>query len=169
MKVCNVEGCDRQNRITRGMCWAHYMRWLSRGDPGPAEIGAYGRTGCQVSGCGRKHFTHGFCKLHFGRWKSNGDPLVIGGRGATHHLWAGGNVGYGGLHDRLRRTRGSASAHACQHCAQPAEEWAYDHTDPQEHWDRGQNLPYSTDFSRYIPLCKSCHGTFDWAHRRAVI
>lgn len=37
-KKCAVEGCDRTNRITKGWCWTHYMRWYSKGEVGPAKI-----------------------------------------------------------------------------------------------------------------------------------
>ena len=165
---CKIEGCDRQGPLSRGMCRTHYMRWWSRGDAGGGAIGVYGRTECQVPECDRAHFTHGYCALHYKRWKANGDPLVIGNVGEAHHLWAGSDVGYSGLHDRLRRTRGPASVHACQHCAGKADDWAYDHADLDECHDGPSGLVYSADLDHYIPLCKSCHKSFDVQHRVAV-
>ena len=37
---CSVEGCERR-RKTAGYCGAHYWRWRTHGDPGPAEITTY--------------------------------------------------------------------------------------------------------------------------------
>jgi hypothetical protein len=168
-RTCEVDGCGRRGRLSRGMCHTHYMRWRLRGDPGGGSIGAYGRTKCEAEGCDRAHFTHGYCKMHYSRWKSNGDPLVVGNVGAAHHLWAGTNIGYRGQHDRLRSARGPASSQMCRHCAAPADEWAYDHADPQERRDDQTGLPFSSDLGRYIPLCKSCHQLFDNAYRLVAI
>lgn len=33
MKICKIEGCTNNGRITRGMCNSHYQRWLRHGDP----------------------------------------------------------------------------------------------------------------------------------------
>jgi hypothetical protein len=166
--TCEVDGCDRAGRLSRGMCRAHYVRWYTTGDAGQGPVRAYGRLACAVPGCERKHFTHGYCKMHYGRWRSNGDPLIIGTVGAAHYLWAGDAIGYSGLHDRLRKSLGSASRYACRHCSGRAEEWAYDHADPQARHDPRTGLPYSPDAGRYMPLCKSCHQIFDNAQRRTA-
>ena len=39
--VCNVDGCDRSGKITRGMCAKHYRYWLNHTPPserGPAPM-----------------------------------------------------------------------------------------------------------------------------------
>jgi hypothetical protein len=60
------------------------------------------------------------------------------------------STNYRTLHGRVRRARGRASAHQCSFCPSPARDWATVHgtdgTDPAEH---------------YIPLCRSCHLTYD--------
>lgn len=57
---------------------------------------------------------------------------------------------YKTVHWRLSRERGPASAHDCEDCGRPAEEWAFD--EPTGHSD---------DLSRYAPLCCSCHARRD--------
>lgn len=57
---------------------------------------------------------------------------------------------YQALHKRVRRHRGSASAHACAHCGQSANHWATIHgTD-------GSDLQ-----AHYVPLCQKCHWAYD--------
>jgi hypothetical protein len=42
-RVCSVDECGRTDRIVRGMCWAHYMRWWKYGDVGTSQIGSRGQ------------------------------------------------------------------------------------------------------------------------------
>lgn len=49
----------------------------------------------------------------------------------------------------------------CQHCGQPANNWAYDHSEASPLMD--EEGPYSLDQARYMPLCYSCHTKFDRA------
>jgi hypothetical protein len=68
--------------------------------------------------------------------------------------------GYEAVHSRLRRRLGVARSRRCSDCGEPAHEWSYDGTDPNElvgAW--GQ--PYSTDLNRYVPRCRRCHRRFD--------
>lgn len=67
----------------------------------------------------------------------------------------------------VARLRGSASSHACAHCGGAAQQWAYDHLDADERLEvRGGHLvPYSLDAARYLPLCVSCHVSFDQGPR----
>jgi hypothetical protein len=67
---------------------------------------------------------------------------------------------YNQTHARVRKTRGKASEHQCQHCEHQAAEWAYDHTEPDE-LVSAKGHTYSGDPARYIPLCRSCHRKFD--------
>lgn len=71
---------------------------------------------------------------------------------------------YRAVHKQVQRVRGHASTHPCIHCCGKAEEWAYDHADPDAlvgKTDRGITVEYSTDPTRYLPLCKPCHSRFD--------
>lgn len=53
---------------------------------------------------------------------------------------------YSTIHNALQRERGYASAHACVKCGEQARDWAFD-----------EPTGFSTDLSRYSPLCRSCH------------
>lgn len=52
------------------------------------------------------------------------------------------------------------------YCGDQAAEWSYDHTDSNEHVSP-EGYPFSSDPDRYVPLCVSCHRTFDRNHRKA--
>ncbi len=75
---------------------------------------------------------------------------------------------YESVHVNLRRRRGSASQSKCVGCCvKRAEQWAYDHRDPNEVTnDRG--LVYSVNLDHYIPLCRTCHRRFDLLARRLL-
>lgn len=81
-----------------------------------------------------------------------------------------GVVGYTGAHQRVRAARGAASEHACA-CGAVAEEWAYDHADPDEVTEvatrarmTGKTLAYSLDPNHYAAMCHGCHVRFDIKH-----
>lgn len=70
---------------------------------------------------------------------------------------------YGAAHHWVRQARGSASEHQCVDCGDPAREWAYDHTDPDEMSEKQGRLTlsYSAKPQHYQPMCKPCHRRFD--------
>lgn len=70
---------------------------------------------------------------------------------------------YGAAHSRM----GPVSHLACRDCGNAAQEWAYDHGDPDELMDE-RGLPYSLDPSHYRPMCRHCHRKFDSANRRRL-
>jgi hypothetical protein len=84
--------------------------------------------------------------------------------GDKNPKWRGENVSYPGMHCRVKAQRGAAGQHQCQWCDRQADEWAYDHTDPDE--KRDGYGPFSTDINRYLPLCIFCHRSFDKAQSR---
>lgn len=107
--------------------------------------------------------------MHYTRWLNNGDPLVVKRRGAafgsSHPNWGGGSVSYEAVHNRLRRSRGSAREWWCEHCDNRAAQWAYDYKDPDEKIDPRKNRRYSTDLGHYFSLCADCHIAFDHPRR----
>lgn len=78
---------------------------------------------------------------------------------------------YAGAHTRVRRLRGTAAGHWCaRDCGRRAEQWAYDHADPDEICGReSEAVPelrvWSADPAHYEPLCRSCHTIADNAFR----
>lgn len=158
-RTCSLEGCDRKH-CGRGFCESHLRRFLQSGDPGPVEIkprnpGAE----CRIEGCDKTSRNRGLCNAHDLRRRITGDPLTP--RAEKVHWWTGDEATYVAVHIRLRSQRGKASAHSCARCGRPAQEWAYDHADPDERMsDKGQ--PYSLDlFGHYQPLCRPCHRKLD--------
>lgn len=113
---------------------------------------------CIIDGCAGKHEAKGWCSTHYRRYLRHGDPLK--------RMNAGGGVSYNAAHVRCRRLWGPASQYPCVHCGGNACDWAYDHSDPSEL----TGLPsagaaslavYSAWPEFYMPLCKTCHATFD--------
>lgn len=149
---CTVPGCPEIPK-GHGLCEMHWARKRRTGSTGPAEKRP-SRGTCQFPGCESPHVARGFCDLHYRRVLKHDDP------GHVRQQWAGDDAGYTAVHVRLRKLRGDATEHACQQCASPADEWAYDHNDPDEHRDPKRG-PYSTDPDRYMPLCTPCHRKMD--------
>lgn len=69
-------------------------------------------------------------------------------------------------HELINRELGAAAERDCTLCGKQAEQWAYDHTDPDE--IASSNGPFSKDIEHYWPLCTSCHRLVDNAHLRRV-
>lgn len=95
----------------------------------------------------------------------NGKPVGFRGSGPDHPNWRGRAVSYRTAHMRIQHLRGKASQLVCC-CGEPAQEWAYDYSDPGTligSNGRGP-LPYSPDVWRYVPMCKPCHRKFDKEH-----
>lgn len=157
-RVCSVAGCDRKHQ-GRGFCEAHLRRFLTHGDPGPAEIEPR-RPGlpCSVNGCENAAEGRGLCDKHLQRERKTGSATTpLPEHGPT---WTGNEATYGAVHLRLRERRGRASTHQCAKCGVQAEQWAYDHSDPSPKFNE-RDQPYSTDLTRYLPLCKVCHRRMD--------
>ena len=108
-RTCSIDGCDRVLRA-RGWCTTHWARWKKHGDP---NVGARVTLAeCVVEGCAHS-------------------PLA-GRTGSLNPMWVGDDVGYSGVHARLRKELGPACERDCAHCGAGADDWAYDHGDPDE-------------------------------------
>lgn len=123
--------------------------------PHPCEVKA-----CPVIGTTRR----GMCGTHYSRWRRTGDPLSVNKRtlmGEDALRWKGDTVSYFGMHSRIQEQWGKASEYVCT-CGAPAQDWAYDNTDPDEKvGPRG--MLFSTNVERYEPLCRRCHKMQDIA------
>lgn len=105
------------------------------------------------------------CIKHYTRLLRRGsvDIALPHPSGPAHVQWRGDAVSYFAVHERIKRKLGSAKNYQCA-CGQPARQWAYDRTDPNEL--RDATGPYSTDLNRYQPMCVPCHKRMDLAHIR---
>ena len=115
-----------------------------------------GRFWVCVCDCGRTRNVRRRELLRYGAGTSCGD---------TRAHWRADVVTYETAHDRVRRDRGPARAHACVDCDGPSLHWSYDHTDPDE-LTHPKGYPYSLDVGRYEPRCPRCHARFDQARDR---
>jgi hypothetical protein len=170
---CAVEGCAKPaTPKKRGWCYAHYMRNYRYGSPTAPKRRQYVDVAGQRFGrlvavehepapsrfwvclcdCGATRLA-AYEALHKGLATSCGAP----------DCQRKDEVGYSGVHERLRTRRGPARRHPCVDCGLPARHWSYDRTDPDErHMVIGaKRYPYSMDETRYVPRCVSCHSRFD--------
>ena len=161
--TCSVLECESPIK-GRGLCNKHLIRVRRHGNTDayfPNKILA-----CTIPECGQPHHARGWCVKHWNRWKSTGDPLAVRPSvnpvmvGADNPKWGGDAIGYAGAHLRMWRDD-PASGHRCAHCLGPAENWAYDHADPDER--QSERGPFSVKREHYIALCYSCHTKFDKA------
>lgn len=157
MRRCAVAGCERPWRA-KGYCNPHYLRWYRTGNPGDADIREYGHESCHVEGCERPYRSSGYCATHHKRVQRTGHPGTADVRGPAES--------YVGIHLKVARERGPASEQRCEHCEETADDWAYDHSDPEELYRPEYGSPYSLDTARYLPLCRTCHIKFDDSSRQ---
>lgn len=75
---------------------------------------------------------------------------------------------YAAMHSRINHRLGLARRRPCVDCGQPARQWSYDHSDPDE-LTSPTGLEYSTDPDHYQPRCRECHDKFDAKYRRSGI
>lgn len=171
--VCFVDECDRK-AVRRSMCDLHHSRWQRHGDPLAFRPDAI--RGCAIGDCDGAHYGRGLCRLHWARWSKTGDPLGLrshfsplsGLAGDLNPQWVGDAAGYEAVHARLRKDCGVAADYACRHCGAVAADWAYDNEDPDERLSHGGLWFSVKGQDHYLPLCRSCHRTFDveWRVRR---
>ena len=163
---CSIDGCGKP-AAARTWCEMHYTRWLRQGDPG--EAAERFTVTCTFQGCKRPHRGNGLCNTHGQQLKNFGKLSPIWGPGSNRWLDIE-SLDYDYAHDRVVRARGSASTHECDQCGDvAAQDWAYDHCDVRQLTDeRGRH--YSSDITRYRPMCRSCHKRFDlWVRGRAAM
>jgi hypothetical protein len=148
----------------------HYVRWRSHGDPTIVKPPGKPRAKCRI--CGQPANARELCNAHYLRWLRGVDPNApLSGPGSPN--WHDREtVTYDAVHERLRRFRGPAKAHACIECGTPAEQWAYQHTDPVplvSAIEPSVGCEYSDDLSAYAPMCRPCHTALDREWREQIV
>lgn len=145
IRLCSIEGCVEIHE-SRGLCKLHYGQ-LRR---------TQGNRSCTVEGCSRPHEAKGLCNRHYQRLRDTGSIELTVLVGELSPKWQGDDITYAAAHRRLEAARGPASNYLCLICACPAQQWSYDHTDPDELFNpKGQ--PYSANIYFYEALCLKCH------------
>ena len=169
-RTCTIDGCCGKHK-GHGLCNKHLIRTRRHGSPDAYHPNAVRK--CSISGCNGEHHARGWCVKHWNRWANTGDPEMVrpSGQGDTsgarNGRWVGDEASYTGIHLRLSRAYGKASDHSCAHCGNAANQWAYDHADPDERLSEN-GRPYSVAGRKhYIPLCFGCHVRFDRDNARA--
>lgn len=132
-----------------------------------ADIGAF--TTCTVDHCDRAYLCKGLCAMHYARertgtdfyrhWTKPGIPPYL--RPPPQYS--------GTSHRRIYALWGSAKQYPCVGigCGHPAQEWAYDGTDPDELYSPTSGMlgagwsKHSAWPEFYKPLCKKCHRSED--------
>lgn len=109
---------------------------------------------CVVEGCEKPAKKRRLiCGMHIHRLERHGDvdyDARPGAQPGSVHNFKGDDAGYFAVHKRLRTQFGNADTHACADCAKPARYWAFD-----------EPTGFSTDLTRYRPLCGPCHAGAD--------
>ena len=164
-RTCTIPNCESPVK-GRELCNKHLIRLRKHGDPlayFPNKTHV-----CTIDSCGKPHHARGWCVMHWNRWQKHSDPLALLPHvnpimvGLDNPKWLGVEVGYSGAHLRMWRDE-PAAKHQCAHCLGAADNWAYDHEDPDER--ESKRGPYSIDPKHYFPLCYSCHTKFDKGHQ----
>jgi hypothetical protein len=173
-KTCSVEDCIRP-AVARGLCARCLRRAKRTGEELPPTFRQFYAEGtlCVIVDCEAPVCARGWCKRHWHNWNRTGNPLGIGRwKGKDNNRWVGDHVGYPGMHDRVKRALGPATDYWCvDSCGDQAEDWSYDHLDPEEHVQEVKTryrsgaywswLPFSLDITHYQPRCEPCHLRLD--------
>lgn len=151
---CSVDGCEKP-RHGNTYCSAHHARWKRYGDP-EAPLLRHPNAGlCSVNGCDQPMRKRTWCAGHYAQWQRYGEVRPF------EYKW--GDGGYVSTHNLIRRRRGKAVLFVCVDCGGPAEEWSYDHNDPDERTrlHGGHLVTFSRNPDCYSPRCVRCHRIYD--------
>lgn len=156
--TCSI--CGTEGTLKRGWCTKHYQRWKAHGDPLWQPLGRdpsqYDSSGHKLylktcPGCGgtfrlRSDQTHcsTACAL-----KGKPRPGRVRS-GEDNHNWRGEDVGYHGMHIRVRKQRGKADR--CERCGA---------IDPALNYDWASLVDNPRNVDDFEPMCRSCHRKFD--------
>jgi hypothetical protein len=165
-RACAIEDCGKAS-YARGLCTTHYQRWRAGRAVGTMPVRAE-QPGCLAAECDRLAVARGWCAAHYERHR-RGDDDPDGAPIQLRPYSEEREPHYRTAHGQVWRVRGSASGYSCQHCGGDAQDWAYDHGDPDAVtvlWDEGKRqrqLTFSLDPQHYLALCRPCHRKFDKA------
>jgi hypothetical protein len=119
---------------------------------------------CTIDGCdnARKYQATGWCQTHYHRYWRTGSTSLL-------PKPLRGDLTYYGAHGRVKQVFGSATRCPCVLCGKPADEWAYDGTDPSAREGLAMSFPvtYSVWPEFYMSLCFPCHRSKDARARAA--
>lgn len=167
-RECSVDGCDLTPRA-KGLCDKHYKRMWRTGSP-TGSIPRLKQRACDVEGCGAQVKARGLCANHYARQLRGQDPHVPPVlSGPRSWKWAPrDSLDYDAMHERLKQQRGRAREYMCICCGERAQEWAYQHTDPEPLVSQHGCL-YTDDVMAYEPMCRTCHRAYDRSMRDKML
>lgn len=138
--------CDISLGLRRGLCNKHYARYWAAGTldehalpPIPRKLRREGASNFEVR-------PHEWLEMRETLWDTT--------------------IKLSTAHYRVKRLWGKAAEYPCIECGQPAQEWAYDGTDPTQVYGQGRHsrntwMFYSRFPEFYMPMCLSCHRSRD--------
>lgn len=97
-RICSAENCDKPAR-TRGLCSAHYRKFLRQCDPSLKKKGGRPKAPfrpCSIEECGRKVRAKGLCGKHYGRLWRNGSTKLSRAEEGAGLSWISKNSAYSG-------------------------------------------------------------------------
>lgn len=169
--TCSLAGCDKP--IKRGgYCYGHYMKAWRYGTPTPQHaprwVDLIGRRFGALVVTEDRDGSKWACRCDCGATTAvragdlNRGGVTSCGNRSTHHRRD--DIGYGMAHERVRADRGRVQLHDCIDCGNEAQQWSYDHADPDEmhaHHLSANPIAYSNNPEHYSPRCVKCHKRFD--------
>lgn len=75
---CSIEDCGLSERLVRGWCMKHYLRWRKTGDPlKTLRQNRYASDmECAIEDCAERRYVRDWCSKHYRAWYNHGDVLT---------------------------------------------------------------------------------------------
>lgn len=141
-KKCSHPGCDKPFRA-KGLCRKHYRE---------RQIATLAQQKCKNDLCDNpRGESNGYCPGCYHRSREYGDPNAGPPRRKRRRgsKKVGKRTAYHVNHAMVRKERGPAWNHGCEHCGGQGQTWAMKHGTTGESPDD------------YMPLCWVCHAKYD--------
>jgi 5-methylcytosine-specific restriction endonuclease McrA len=76
--ICSIENCGLAERLVRGWCMMHYLRWRKTGNPlTTIRQNKYApNMKCIIEGCNGRRYVRDWCSKHYRAWYNHGDVLT---------------------------------------------------------------------------------------------